>query len=201
MDFMERLEQQIQFIIEIDKLKNIIRQTYISSGERREDDAEHAWHFATMAFLLAEYSNEPIDVTKVMKMGLIHDLVEIDAGDTYLYDKEGAKTKAAREEKAADRLFHLLPEDQGTEFYELWREFEDRKTPEAKFAATIDRLQPILLNDATDGKAWELHNICYDQVMEANKHTKEGSEVLWQYIQKVFDKNIEKGKIKRSEKA
>ena len=118
---MKRLEQQMNFIIEIDKLKNIVRQTYVSSGERKENDAEHAWHFAIMAVLLAEYANEPIDVLKVIKMALIHDLVEIDAGDTYLYDEEGTKTKAAREMKAANRIYHLLPEDQGKELFDLWR--------------------------------------------------------------------------------
>ena len=161
---MTRLEQQMNFIIEIDKLKEIVRQTYISSAERKETDAEHAWHFAIMAVLLAEYANEPVDVMKVVKMALIHDLVEIDAGDTYLYDEEGAKTKADRENKAADRLFHMLPEDQGEEFDSIWREFEERKTPEARFAAALDRLQPVMLNDATNGKAWEEHGITEEQV-------------------------------------
>ena len=194
---MKRLEQQMNFIIEIDKLKNIVRQTYVSSGERKENDAEHAWHFAIMAVLLAEYANEPIDVLKVIKMALIHDLVEIDAGDTYLYDEEGTKTKAAREMKAANRIYHLLPEDQGKELFDLWREFEERKTPEAKFAATLDRTEPILLNDATDGKAWLEHGITEKQVRERNLHTKEGSVAIWQYLEGIFDKNIEKVKIKR----
>lgn len=195
---MDRLEQQMKFIIEIDKLKEIVRQTYISNGERKETDAEHAWHFAIMAILLAEHANEKVDVQKVIKMALIHDLVEIDAGDTYLYDEEAAKTKTDRENKAADRLFHLLPEDQGNEFFHIWREFEERETPEAKFAATLDRLQPILLNDATDGKAWEEHGITQNQVMEQNIHTKNGSEKIWKHLLKIFEKNMEKGKIKRS---
>lgn len=194
---MDRLEQQINFIIEIDKTKEIFRQTYISNGMRKENDAEHAWHFAIMAVLLAEYANEPVDVLNVVKMALIHDLVEIDAGDTYLYDAEGTKTKAQREMKAANRIYHLLPEDQGKELFELWREFEERKTPEAKFAATIDRLQPILLNDATDGKAWLEHDISEEQILERNVHTKKGSEKIWEYMQKIFAENIEKGKIKR----
>lgn len=194
---MDRFEQQINFIVEIDKTKEIFRQTYLSDGTRKENDAEHAWHFAIMAVLLAEYANEPVDVLKVVKMALIHDLVEIDAGDTYLYDTEGAKTKAEREMKAANRIYHLLPEDQGEELFALWREFEERKTPEAKFAATLDRLQPILLNDATDGKAWLEHGISEEQILERNIHTKEGSEKIWTYMKKIFDKNIEKGKIKR----
>lgn len=194
---MDRFEQQINFIVEIDKTKEIFRQTYLSDGTRKENDAEHAWHFAIMAVLLAEYANEPVDVLKVVKMALIHDLVEIDAGDTYLYDTEGAKTKAEREMKAANRIYHLLPEDQGEELFALWREFEERKTPEAKFAATLDRLQPILLNDATDGKAWLEHGISEEQILERNIHTKEGSEKIWTYMKKIFDKNIKKGKIKR----
>lgn len=195
---MDRLEQQMNFIIEIDKLKEIVRQSYISSGERKETDAEHAWHFAIMAVLLSEYSNEPVDVLKVIKMALIHDIVEIDAGDTYLYDAEATKTKADRELKAANRLFYLLPKDQADEFFNIWREFEDRETAEAKFAATLDRLQPILLNDATDGRAWEEHGITQEQVMEQNIHTKNGSEKIWKHLLKIFDKNMEKGKIKRS---
>ena len=195
---MTRLEQQMNFIIEIDKLKEIVRQTYISSAERKETDAEHAWHFAIMAVLLAEYANEPVDVMKVVKMALIHDLVEIDAGDTYLYDEEGAKTKADRENKAPDRLFHMLPEDQGEEFDSIWREFEERKTPEARFAAALDRLQPVMLNDATNGKAWEEHGITEEQVRSHNEHVKKGSLAIWEYLEKIFDKNIEKGKIQRS---
>ena len=195
---MTRLEQQMNFIIEIDKLKEIVRQTYISSAERKETDAEHAWHFAIMAVLLAEYANEPVDVMKVVKMALIHDLVEIDAGDTYLYDEEGAKTKADRENKEADRLFHMLPEDQGEEFDSIWREFEERKTPEARFAAALDRLQPVMLNDATNGKAWEEHGITEEQVRSHNEHVKKGSLAIWEYLEKIFDKNIEKGKIQRS---
>ena len=195
---MTRLEQQMNFIIDIDKSKEIVRQTYISSAERKETDAEHAWHFAIMAVLLAEYANEPVDVMKVVKMALIHDLVEIDAGDTYLYDEEGAKTKADRENKAADRLFHMLPEDQGEEFDSIWREFEERKTPEARFAAALDRLQPVMLNDATNGKAWEEHGITEEQVRSHNEHVKKGSLAIWEYLEKIFDKNIEKGKIQRS---
>ncbi|MBS7007875.1 HD domain-containing protein [Anaerostipes sp.] len=195
---MERLQKQIDFIIEVDKLKDIIRQTNLTNGERKENDAEHSWHLALMAVFLSEYSTEPVDVLQVIKMVLIHDLVEIDAGDTYLYDEAGNGTKAAREKKAAERIFHILPEDQAEELFGLWMEFEDRKTPESKFANTLDRIQPVLLNDATDGKAWREHDVNIDQIMSKNGYTSQGSDVLWEYIQEVFEENIKKGNIKRS---
>lgn len=195
---MERLQKQMEFIIEVDRLKDIIRQTHLTNGERKENDAEHSWHLALMAVFLSEYSKEPVDVLQVIKMVLIHDLVEIDAGDTYLYDEAGNGTKAAREQKAAERIFHILPEDQAEELFGLWREFEERKTPESKFANTLDRIQPILLNDATDGRAWREHDVCIDQIMSKNEYTSQGSDVLWAYIQEVFEKNIKNGNIKRS---
>ena len=195
---MKRFEQQMNFILEVDKVKNIFRQTYLADGQRKENDAEHSWHLALSAVLLKEHMKEDVDLTKVMIMVLIHDLVEIDAGDTYLCDEEGAKTKADRENKAADRLFHMLPEDQGEEFDSIWREFEERKTPEARFAAALDRLQPVMLNDATNGKAWEEHGITEEQVRSHNEHVKKGSLAIWEYLEKIFDKNIEKGKIQRS---
>ena len=144
---MERLKKQMEFIIEVDKLKDIIRQTNLTNGERKENDAEHSWHLALMAVFLSEYAKEPVDVLQVIKMVLIHDLVEIDAGDTYLYDEAGNGTKAAREQKAAERIFNILPGDQAEELFKLWQEFEDRKTPESKFANTLDRIQPVLLNE------------------------------------------------------
>lgn len=195
---MERLQKQMEFIIEVDRLKDIIRQTHLTNGERKENDAEHSWHLALMAVFLSEYSKEPVDVLQVIKMVLIHDLVEIDAGDTYLYDEAGNGTKAAREQKAAERIFHILPEDQAEELFGLWREFEERKTPESKFANTLDRIQPILLNDATEGRAWREHDVCIDQIMSKNEYTSQGSDVLWAYIQEVFEKNIKNGNIKRS---
>lgn len=195
---MERLKKQMEFIIEVDKLKNIIRQTNLTNGERKENDAEHSWHLALMAVFLSEYAKEPVDVLQVIKMVLIHDLVEIDAGDTYLYDEAGNGTKAAREQKAAERIFNILPGDQAEELFQLWQEFEDRKTPESKFANTLDRIQPVLLNDATEGRAWREHNVCIDQIMSKNEYTSQGSDVLWAYIQEVFEKNIENGNIKRS---
>ena len=195
---MERLKKQMEFIIEVDKLKDIIRQTNLTNGERKENDAEHSWHLVLMAVFLSEYAKEPVDVLQVIKMVLIHDLVEIDAGDTYLYDEAGNGTKAAREQKAAERIFNILPGDQAEELFQLWQEFEDRKTPESKFANTLDRIQPVLLNDATEGRAWREHDVCIDQIMSKNEYTSQGSDVLWAYIQEVFEKNIENGNIKRS---
>lgn len=195
---MERLKKQMEFIIEVDKLKDIIRQTNLTNGERKENDAEHSWHLALMAVFLSEYAKEPVDVLQVIKMVLIHDLVEIDAGDTYLYDEAGNGTKAAREQKAAERIFNILPGDQAEELFKLWQEFEDRKTPESKFANTLDRIQPVFLNDATEGRAWREHDVCIDQIMSKNEYTSQGSDVLWTYIQDVFEKNIENGNIKRS---
>lgn len=195
---MERLKKQMEFIIEVDKLKDIIRQTNLTNGERKENDAEHSWHLALMAVFLSEYAKEPVDVLQVIKMVLIHDLVEIDAGDTYLYDEAGNGTKAVREQKAAERIFNILPGDQAEELFWLWQEFEDRKTPESKFANTLDRIQPVLLNDATEGRAWREHDVCIDQIMSKNEYTSQGSDVLWAYIQEVFEKNIENGNIKRS---
>ena len=150
----ERLKKQLEFSLEIDKEKNIFRQTHLSGHGRNENDAEHAWHMAIMTLLLSEYSNEEIDVLRTVSMLLIHDLVEIDAGDTYAYDEEAKKTQTDREQKAADRIFNLLPEDQAEKMYSLWREFEEWETPEAKFAHTMDNFQPLMLNAATEGKSW-----------------------------------------------
>ena len=156
---MTRLEQQIRFITEIDKVKNIFRQTYLADGKRKENDAEHSWHIALMAYLLQEHAEEPVDVPRVMLMVLIHDLVEIDAGDTYAYDSEGAKTKREREVRAAERIFGLLPEDQGRYFRELWDEFEAYESADAKYAHLLDNFQPLLLNDASGGRSWSEHDV------------------------------------------
>ena len=193
---MERIEEQLNFIREIDKEKEIFRQTYLADGSRKENDAEHAWHMALMTILLSEYSNEPIDVLKTVIMLLIHDIVEIDAGDTYAYDEAAKATQSEREEKAAERIFGLLPEDQGKRLRELWEEFEERKTPEARFARTMDNVQPIMLNAATDGKAWEEHQVKLSQILKRNERTAEGSEELWEYSWKNFiEPNLEKGRI------
>ena len=177
----ERLGKQINFIREMDKEKFIGRQTYLSDGKRKENDAEHAWHLALMTLLLSEYANEKIDVLKTMTMVLFHDVVEIDAGDTYEYDEEGKKTQADREQKAAKRLYGLLPEDQGTKLKALWEEFEARNTPESRFAHTMDNLQPVILNAATGGKAWKEHGVRLSQFMGRQEDTKKGSETLWKY--------------------
>ena len=155
----ERLQKQIDFILEIDKEKNIFRQTHLTGHGRNENDAEHAWHMALMAYLLQEYSNEKIDVARVMLMCLIHDVVEIDAGDTYAYDTEGLKTQKARENAAKERIYSLLPDDQKEKLVEIFDEFEERKTPEAKFARALDNLQPLLLNNSNDGGDWKRHDV------------------------------------------
>ena len=194
---MDRLEQQFEFIREIDKEKFIGRQTYLSDGRRKENDAEHAWHMAIMTILLSEYANEEIDVLKTVTMLLIHDIVEIDAGDTYAYDEEAKKTQKEREQKAAERIFGLLPPDQGEKFKKIWEEFEARETKEARFARTMDNLQPVMLNDATDGKAWVEHGVHLEQIMKRNQNTAEGSETLWEYsYQNFILPNVEKGRIK-----
>ena len=191
----ERLEQQFAFIREIDKEKFIGRQTYLTDGERKENDAEHAWHMAIMTVLLAEYSNEPIDVLKTMKMVLLHDAIEIDAGDTYAYDAAGNQTKKEREQKAADRIFPILPEDMVKEYRSLWEEFEESRTPEAKFAHVLDNAQPMLLNDASEGKSWREHGVKKSQIMKRNARTHEGSEAIWEYQKEIIEQNIKKGNI------
>lgn len=192
----KRLEQQIAFCREIDKEKFIGRQTWLTGATRKENDAEHAWHMAVMTVLLSEYANEEIDVLRTMTMLLIHDLVEIYAGDTYAYDEEGKKTQKRRELVAADRLFQMLPEDQGKKFREIWEEFEAENTPESCFARTMDNLQPMMLNAATDGKSWADRGIRLSQILGRNKNTAKGSEVLWEYAKENFlQPNLEKGRI------
>lgn len=185
---MDRLEKQMAFIREIDKEKQIFRQTYLADGTRKENDAEHAWHMAIMTFLLSEYANEEIDVLKTIRMLLIHDIVEIDAGDTYAYDESAKATQKEREEKAASRLFGILPEDQGAELLALWKEFEACETKEARFARTMDNIQPILLNDASDGKAWTEHEVVLSKILKRNQTTPLGSERLWEYGRENFVK-------------
>ena len=197
---MERLEKQMEFILEVDKVKKIVRQTYLSDASRKENDAEHSWHLALMAVLLKEYSNEEVDLAKVIPMVLIHDLVEIDAGDTYAYDEAGAETKRERETKAADRIFGLLPGDQGTWFRELWEEFEAYETAEAKFAHVLDNCQPLFLNDASNGKSWEEHQVKKSQIYKRNRKTGEGSEVIWEYMKELVDKHIALGHVIDDEK-
>ena len=192
-----RLEKQMEFCKEIDKEKLIGRQTYLTDGSRKENDAEHAWHMALMAVLLQEYSNEEIDLLKSMTMMLIHDIVEIDAGDTFAYDEEGKKDQRERELKAAERLFGMLPEDQGAYFRQLWDEFEAMSTPEARFARTLDNIQPTMLNASSGGKGWSEKGVHIDQVMERQSYTGDGSRVLWDYsLNNYIKPNVEKGTIK-----
>lgn len=193
----ERLQKQIDFIIEIDKLKHIYRQTILMDGSRQENDAEHSWHLAVMAIFLSEYAKEAdLDLLKVLKMVLIHDLVEIDAGDTFCYDEQGYLDKAEREQKAAARIFKLLPADQAREIRELWEEFEERQTPEARFAAALDRVQPLLHNYHTKGHAWQKHGTTSDKVLERCKYIGDSSPLLWKYIQKIIQDSVEKGYLK-----
>jgi len=193
---LDRLKKQINFILEVDKLKSIFRQNYISDKSRRENDAEHSWHLALMAFLLAEHTNEKVDVLKVIKMVLVHDLVEIDAGDTYCYDQKANLDKRDREEKCAERLFRMLPEDQCNEIYELWEEFEKMETPEAKYAAVLDRLQPLLLNYTSGGKSWIEHGIHKSQVFERMRSMQNGSEKIWNFVEEIIEDGARKGYLK-----
>lgn len=192
----ERLQKQMAFILKADEEKFIERKTLVSSGERFENDAEHAWHMALMCVLLSEYSNEPIDVLKTVKMILIHDIVEIECGDTYAYDEVGKATQHERELKAADKLYNMLPEDQAKEYLSLWLEFEEQKTAEAKFARSMDNIQPNMLNNATNGEMWKRNKIKLTQVLNRNEPTKYGSEALWNYqYNQLIKPNVEKGYI------
>lgn len=184
----------MRFIIEADKLKEIFRQTLLTQSRRAENSAEHSWHFALMIIVLAEHSNhQPLDVLRVLKMVLIHDLVEIDAGDTFAYDTKNMADQHEREAKAATRIFGLLPPDQTTEFRALWDEFEEQKSPEAKFAAACDRFHPMLLNCLTEGYAWTKHGVTQDRVLARNAHVVEGSRTIWEYAVRMIDDAVSQG--------
>ncbi|MBO7149458.1 MAG: HD domain-containing protein [Clostridia bacterium] len=191
-----RFKKQLAFILEADKEKNILRQTHLSGYTRQENDAEHSWHIAMMIYLLKEYANEKFDVAKAMMMALIHDIVEIDAGDTYAYDTKGMATQKERESKAADRIFGLLPNDQKEHLIALFEEFEEGKTPEARFAKTMDNLQPILLNDYNNGADWKAHNVNKSQVLNRQKSSQLGSEEIWGFVKNLIDNNVKMGNIK-----
>lgn len=191
----DRLKKQLEFALEIDKEKNIFRQTHLSGQGRRENDAEHAWHMAIMAYLLQEYSNEEIDILKVIMMCLIHDVVEIDAGDTYAYDGESLKTQKSREDAAKERIYSLLPQDQKEKLIALFDEFEQNETAEAKFAHAMDNLQPIMLNNSNNGADWREHKVTAEKIYARHIKTKEGSEVLYGVSDEIIRKNIEKGNI------
>ena len=191
----ERLKMQLAFALEIDKEKSVFRQTHLSGHGRNENDAEHAWHMAIMAYLLQEYANEPVDIAKVMLMCLIHDIVEIDAGDTYAYDEEGLKTQKAREDAAKERIFSLLPEDQKAELIALFDEFEAYETPESRFAHSMDNLQPLLLNDSNDGGDWKEHGVTAQTVYGRQSKTRLGSEKLYEVTDRIIRDNIGKGNL------
>ena len=192
----ERIKKQIEFALEIDKEKNIFRQTHLSNNGRNENDAEHAWHIAIMSYFLQEYSNEKVDIARVMIMCLIHDIVEIDAGDTYAYDSEGLKTQKNREKIAKERIFSLLPTDQKKEFISIFDEFEENQTPEAKFAHAMDNFQPLILNNSNDGGDWREHNVTAKQVYGRQLKTKDGSKKLFEITDMILQENIKKGSIK-----
>ena len=192
----ERLKKQMEFSLEIDKEKNIFRQTSLSGHGRKENDAEHAWHMAIMAYILREYANEEVDITKVMLMCLIHDIVEIDAGDTYAYDAEGLKTQKAREDAAKQRIFSMLPNDQKTEFISLFDEFEQAESAEARFAHSMDNLQPLMLNNSNGGSDWIEHGVTADKVYGRQQGTRPGSEILYELTDKIIKENIDKGSLK-----
>lgn len=191
----ERLKRQLDFILEIDKEKDIFRQTHLSGHGRAENDAEHAWHMAVMAWLLKDYANEPVDLARTMMMCLIHDIVEIDAGDTYAYDAEGLKTQQAREDAAKERIFSLLPEGQRAELVALFDEFEDWSSPEARFAHALDNLQPLLLNNSNDGSDWKAHGVTARQVYGRQCKTRLGSETLFEVTDGILQEQIRKGNL------
>ena len=191
----ERFKKQLDFILEIDKEKEIYRQTHLKGYKRQENDAEHAWHMAIMIYLLKEYANEEFDVAKTMMMALTHDIVEIDAGDTYAYDNANLVTQKDREEKAADRIYGLLPDEQRDELRALFEEFEEGKTTEAKFARVMDNFQPLILNDSNNGKDWRVHGIKKSQVEKRQISSKIGSEEIWEYTKELIDNNVKKGNL------
>lgn len=191
----QRLTQQIDFIVAVDQLKQVFRQTRLIDDRRRENDAEHSWHLALMAVVLQEYAAEDVDLAKVLTMHLIHDLVEIDAGDTFAYDDAGQSDKVERERVAAERIFGLLPADQRTSMLALWEEFEARQTAEARYAAALDRLHPVLLNYHADGSAWQRHGIRRPRVVAFNQHMEEGAPELWEFARQLIDAAVTEGKL------
>lgn len=193
----KRLAQQISFILEIDQLKQIYRQNLILDGSRRENDAEHSWHLAMMAVVLQEYASEPVDLSRVLQMVLLHDIVEIDAGDTFCYDVQAGLDKHEREQKAAKRIFGLLPSDQGEELKNLWLEFEAGESPEARFAAVLDRLQPFLNNYHTEGGTWRIHGVGSEQVQKRMEPIGINAPALGAYVEKLLEEAIAQGILRK----
>lgn len=194
---MTSLEKQIEFIKEIDKLKYIQRKTKLLNSDRNENDAEHSWHLAVMAVILSQHSNTNIDLLKVIKMVLIHDIVEIDAGDTFIYDTQKNHINTEEELLAAKRIFGILPTEQAEELIAIWEEFEAGKTDEAKFAKSMDRLEPLLQNTSNNGGTWREYNVDFETVYEKKKVIKNGSEVIWEYAENLLNDNVEKGILKK----
>tara|TARA_Y100000588_G_scaffold365551_1_gene430307 strand:+ start:322 stop:909 length:588 start_codon:yes stop_codon:yes gene_type:complete len=194
---MERLEKQLALIIELDQLKSVLRRTRVKSADRRlENSGEHSWHVALMAVLMQEHANAPIDIARVMKMLLIHDVVEIDAGDTFVYDVAASKEQEEKELKAAERLFGMLPSDQGDELFALWKEFEAAQSDDAKYAKALDRLIPMLLNYHNDGQSWKEHGVTREQALTINKRIEFGSVTLWGKAKELIEEATEKGWLK-----
>lgn len=193
----ERLLKDIEFIVELDKMKSILRQTSLINEDRREDDAQHSWHISIMAMILGEYSNEKIDVCKVIKMLLTHDLVEIFAGDTFCYDKVGNEDKKERENQAADKIFGMLDEDKGRELRALWDEFEEGQTPESLFAASMDRLQPMLNNYHNNGGTWRKFNVAKEDIYKRIAPVKKSSDELWNFVENMIEDAANRGLISR----
>ena len=191
----DRLSSQLRFIVEVDELKHVLRQTLLPRDQRRENDAEHSWHLALMAVVLAEHAEGGVDPLRVVKMALIHDLVEIDAGDTFAYDEEGHADKEKRERAGAERIFALQPAEQGGEMRGLWEEFEARDTADSRFAAALDRLQPLLLNYASGGDTWRRHGVRRDQVVARNRHMEEGAPTLWRFTADLIERAVAEGKL------
>jgi putative hydrolase of HD superfamily len=192
---MDRLTQQLGFIVEVDKLKNVLRQSYIADGSRRENDAEHTWQLCLMAVVLAEHANEPVDLLKTLKMLLVHDIVEIDAGDTFAYDVAGHADKVEREEKAAQRLFGFLPSEQATELHALWHEFEAQETPEAKFALSVDRLAPMMLNYEAGGGSWRANKVSSEKILNRVETIRPGSKRLGDAAEALIHRAVAEGKL------
>ena len=189
----ERLEHQLAFLLELDRAKSVYRRTYVTAEDRPENDAEHMWHLAMFVVVLAEHADEPIDVLRALELVLVHDIVEIDAGDAFLYDTDGRADQEAKERAAADRIFGLLPSDQAERLRSRWEEFEARETPEARFAAAVDRLAPLLLNHAGQGRPWQEHSVTADRVREVNRRIERASGSLWGAAQSLIDDSVAKG--------
>ena len=190
---MVRLQRQMEFLLELDKLKTVFRRNYLADGSRTENDAEHSWYFAVAALVLAEHAKEPIDVSRVVRMGLVHDVVEIDAGDTFIYDEAAKQGQAEREQRAADRLFGLLPKDQARDLLALWREFEEGTTPESRYARAIDRIVAVILNYASQGKTWKQHRVSKQQILAINERIAAGSPALWSHVRELIEDAARRG--------